>query len=199
MPAPNLVLNDVLLTTIQGLLFGQRTITTFHWKVIAVGIDVPVTSVATAMATEILPDFVLMISEDWSCDITTVRRIFPGPTRTFSHSPGTVAGAIADDSLPPSVTGVISRYGNGAARTNRGRIYVPGVPEGWHLAGQLTTAGFNAYTSFRPFLDLPLVSPLDFTLDPVLLRRPATTTLIEGSIARKILRQQRRREIGVGI
>ena len=199
MAAPVSAVNDILLTTIQGTLFAQRTITTFHWKVATIQPEVNLQNLLLGFNTLLLAEWQAMLSEDWLGDITTIRRLSPSPTRTFTESIAGTNGTVADDSLPPSTAGVISRFGNGASKSNRGRIYVPAVPEAWHLAGQLTAAGVAAYDAFRPVLDLTADLGGIATLEPVLFKKPNLTLLIEGSTTRRILRVQRRREVGVGV
>lgn len=198
MPSPNLIAGDVLLTTIQGSLFGQRTITTFHWAITSIPPNTNLLTVLTNLEANLLPDFRTLLSQDWDGIELTGRRLFPGPTRSYSVAING-SGLVVATSCPPSVAGVISRFTNQAGKKGRGRIYVPAVPVSWHLNGLLTMAGQNAYDAFRGRLDLPTNLAGPVTLEPVLFTRPNTAVNVEGSAVRTILRSQRRREIGVGI
>lgn len=198
MASPNIIAGDVLLTTLQGTLFGQRTITTFHWSVNAMPVATSLLSLLTLLEANLMPDFKGMLSNEWSASEVTGRRIIVNATRSYSvQSVGN--GSVASSSLPPSVAGVISRFTNASGKKGRGRIYVPAVPDLWHLNGQLSQAGLNAYDLFRPRLDLPTTLAGGIALEPVLFTRPNTVVFVEGSLVRNILRSQRRREIGVGI
>lgn len=199
MAAPGIIVGDVLATQLIGQVFGQTTVTTFHWVVDAI-VGVPtLTDVLNALNTNMVPDFLDICSEDWSAQILRGRRVSPNPTRSYDVVLGGLDGVVASPSLPPSVAGVIARYTNAPGPRGRGRIYVPGVPASYHDDGLLTNLGLNSYAAFTPHLDLQKVLAGVATLDPVLFRRPNTITRIEGTKINVALRSQRRREIGVGI
>lgn len=51
-----------------------------------------------------------------------------------------IFGSAAGEALPPHDAGVVSLYSAFPGRRCHGRLYIPGVPEGQHLQGNLTTA-----------------------------------------------------------
>ena len=199
MSAPTVIAQDVVAVQVVGLLFGQQTITTFHWRINSLTGPTTLTDLLTAIATPLVPGMQPLCSNNWVAQVLRGRRVTPNPTRSYEVPIIGGTGTVVSESLPPSVAGVISRFTNSASRRGRGRIFVPAVPELFHDAGLLNNAGMNAYQAFAPMLDLPLALPLVGEIDPVLFTRPNTAVNVEGSTVRKVLRSQRRREIGVGI
>lgn len=198
MASPTIVTGDVLAVQIVGKLFEQETNTTFHWQVNSAPVDTSLTSMLTDIALIVLPDYKDCCSELWEAVAIRGRRVTPSPTRSYAVVQ-TGNGTVGEESLPPSVAGVISRFTNSNQRTGRGRIFLPAVPETWHQNGGLNLAGQAAYAAFAPILDLPITLAGGSVLDPVLFRRPNTAVRVEGTQVRTVLRSQRRREIGVGI
>jgi len=199
MASPAVIATDVLAIQIVGSLYAQTTITTFHWRINSLVGPATLTDVLNAMVTPLVGEFRDLCSNQWTATLLRGRRVTPNPTRSYEVAVVGGAGTVVSESLPPSVSGVISRFTNSALRTGRGRIFVPAVPEIWHENGQLTAAGVAAYQGFSPILDLPMAVPFVGEFDPVLFRRPNTAVNVEGTAVRSILRSQRRREIGVGI
>lgn len=199
MPPPALALGDNIIGIVKGELFGQETQTTFHWKVSETDNGSTPVDVAESMIDELLPDFLLIISEEWTSKSCYCRRVWPAPTRGFEVPTAGQTGAITAGSLPPSVAGVCSRFTNLPGPGGRGRIFVPGVPLSWHENGQLSNAGYSAYVGFLPWLDLAWDPGEGTVYEPILYKGAGVSFNIESASARKILRSQRRREIGVGV
>jgi len=112
------------------------------------------------------------------------------------------AGTAADDPTPTGVSVVLRRFAEKAGRKYQGRIYVYGSPIGNVVNSTLTDA---AYNSFRTNVLPPFIATLTLAdtseLTPVLYDGVAYNEdqIVLGGQVDRIIRYQRRREIGVGI
>jgi len=201
MAVPLLAVGDVLQITLKGLLFGQRTNNTFHYNVTATDGDQTFTEVFSQWVVDYEDLWCACVSQDWTGDVVTVRRLTPTKTRGVDFDIAWI-GTIPSASLPPSTAAVISRWNYGSGQSNRGRVFIPGIPATSHVAGRILSTGANPFASFLLLaaqMDDPCEDVPDFSLAPGLFHRFTNTwEAIEGTTARDILRQQRRREIGVG-
>lgn len=155
-----------------------------------------------------------------TCQVVQPNRLVPAEHAYSVATPGTVASS----SAPPSVAAVIKWRSNLAGKSHRGRSYLPGVPAvGWYTNGVIDVANRAVYQTFITDM-LDAFGPLgteglsDFTIysrpdpDPQWVKRvggnlvvehgPAdyggnSTHVISGALDPN-LRQQRRREVGVG-
>lgn len=202
MAGPVLVVNDVVLFTFEGLLYNQRTINSFYYKVTvvdeALDLEAAANLFSDPLADQALPP---MMSVDWKFLRVTASIIFPLNHRSAAVVGSSVVrdGQVAGDSLPPSVTVVIARRTFDRGPAGRGRIFLPGVPEAWHDSGAITDAGAAIIQAKMDDLLLPLTEGGN-TLIPVLWHRGLnTSTAVEIWTFDRVLRSQRRREIGIGI
>lgn len=189
---------DILAVTLKGRLFGQRTNNTFHYYVPTVAAGQTFTEFFSQWNVDFETLWSNFVSEDWTGDIVTIRRLGANATRGIDFGIDWV-GQVASPSLPPSTAAVISRWTYGPGPKSRGRIFIAGVPTSAHLEGELTNAAMALLTILAEQIDDEVTDPGDFAAEPVLLNRPTLTVqTLDGVTARSILRQQRRREIGVG-
>lgn len=199
MASPNLISGDVLLSVIKGRLYGQITETTFYWGITTAAGGYNLTTFVQDVITDVLPDFLDIVSSDWTTVSVYGRRMFPNPTRGQETAVGSTPGTVGATALPPHVAAVLSRYTNAPGPRGRGRVFIPAVPETFHTEGLVNAVGKAAYDAFVPWLDLPWTAPSTSQLEPVLFRRPVTAVNIESAKTQIVLRSQRRREVGVGI
>jgi len=198
MAQPTFIGLDVVAITLKGRLFGQRTNNTFHYQLLA---GTPATSAATIfsafnVAFEDL--WCALVSQDWTADLITLRRLAPNPTRTMEFNIAWT-GAVAQDSLPPSTAAVISRYNYSPGPSGRGRLFIPGIPATFHAEGQLTAPALAIAVLLAAQVDDFLEDGGTAFMEPGLWARATSLFRVtEEAVARSILRQQRRREIGVG-
>lgn len=197
MAIPTLDPGDLLEVTLKGRLFGQRTNNVFHYYV-----PVAVAQIITDFFSQWVVDFETLwensVSQDWTGDLVVIRRISPNPTRGIEFNIAWT-GSVVSPALPPSTAVVIARYGYGPGPRNRGRIFVAGVATSHHLEGSLTNAGLALYTLLAAQVDDDVVDGVALVAEPVIFHRATNTVSnVEVASARAILRQQRRREIGVG-
>jgi len=197
MPIPALDPGDILLVTLKGRLFGQRTNNTFAYYV-----SIAVAQTMTDFFSQFEVDFETLwsnaVSEDWTGDTVTIRRVGLNATRGIDFSIDWT-GQVASPSLPPSTAAVISRYNYGAGPKHRGRLFVAGVATSHHLSGELTNPGLALFALLAAQVDDAVIDGIALHAEPGLFNRATSTfEAIEVATARSILRQQRRREIGVG-
>lgn len=198
MAAPLVIPGDRLFLALEGELFLQQTINTFHYEVTGITGTPTIQDFIEGMIVIMQADFLACCSEEYNLRRWHARRIVASPTRTYTVEVGAEGGTVAADSLPPSVSTVLKRFTNLPGPTGRGRVFMPGVPTTFHDNGILTALGLAAYQAFLPHMSLPVNIPATMTLQPMLFRRPTTFRALEGAAVNTILRSQRRREIGVG-
>lgn len=199
MPAPEIVANDIVIGVLKGTVVGQSVQNTFHWRVTNTVEGYNLSNLAQDMIDEMLPEYRLLLSEDWTAVSAYTRRITPNATRGIEIFTANDAGLVVSPTLPPQVSVVCSRLTNAPGPQGRGRIFLPAVPTSFVTDGRLTNLGQTSLEAFLPWLDLDWTPDGGPTLTPILFRRPNVVTPIETALARSISRSQRRREIGVGI
>lgn len=202
MAGPNLVLGDVIHITGEGILFGQRTINDFYYvKTVTddvVSLSDMLDNWITVNGDQILPP---VTSTDWEFFRGTADLIFPVNRRSAQvvSTQEMRDGQIAGGSLPPSTTVVVARRTSIRGPSGRGRMFFPAVPTNWHDDGFLAAAGVTAYNGILADLALP-ISVAGNEFQPCLYHRlPAGFDVVEYWTFDRVLRQQRRREIGIGI
>lgn len=199
MPAPTLAANDVLIGVIKGTLFNQTVESTFHWKVTSVPNGYNLLTFVEELAAGFLTDYAECMSISWAASAVYARRISAPATRGVETIPTATPGVVNSVSLPPATAAVLSRYTNVAGPKGRGRVFMPAVPTSFHLNGLLTNAGVDTYGGFLPRLDLTFTTTAGAVLEPVLVSTTGEATNVETAKVQRVLRVQRRREIGVGI
>lgn len=197
MSVPSLEPGDIVELTLKGRLFGQRTNNVFHYY-----IAIATAQIFTDLFSQWVVDFQTVwedaVSEDWTADTVTIRRLGANATRGVDFNIDW-QGNVVSPSLPPSTAVVISRYNYLPGPKGRGRIFVAGIATSHHLSGELTAPAMALFSLLAAQVDDPVVDGVQLRAEPGLFR-PATNTFngIEAAVARNILRQQRRREIGIG-
>jgi len=124
MPAPELIANDVVVGVLKGTIVGQQVQNTFHWKVTNTVAGYNLSNLAQDMIDEMLPEYRLLMSEDWTAYSAYTRRITPNATRGIEIFTANDAGLEVSPALPPQVAVVCSRLTN-APRTARPRTHLP--------------------------------------------------------------------------
>lgn len=116
---------------------------------------------------------------------------------------------VAGSALPPNNALVMRRRVGPAGRSNRGRVYLPGVPSGWQVGGVLSGSGVvDAVNNFKVEMAREMYNEAEPTPlpigSPILVKKLATGfpdsfQVVNYWDANSCVRSQRRREPGVGI
>lgn len=203
---PGIADGDAVQINAVGLFFGQVTVTTFFYK-LSFGAPIP-DGIPPALFAQAWFDgygssYEDVLSTEWSWMAVEVKD--PRTTQLWASDAVDVegAGTLAGSPLPPSVAVVVSRKSTFPGRRGRGRIYIPAVPESYHENGKLSDAGFAIYKAWSDVFHeatTDTILGVDVTKTPAVWSRLNQTAYpVQAAITRKILRSQRRREIGVGI
>jgi len=177
--------------------------------------DSDMTQLGKAFEGVVLTSLVTCWADQVSYGTLEIRRVAPagGPISGIDYVPTPGTGTIEEPAVPPSVAVVIRRRTEFLGRKYRGRIYHFGLPLSFCANGQvnLLSPGMTEMTALATILEGTIVSgdagaP---TFRPVLLAKDASivvgdnpgwrvTPLVTTQVDR-ILRSQRRREVGVGV
>jgi len=138
-------------------------------------------------------------------DVTLVRAdmqwVWPTRYRTVSKPAVPAVGQKDATTLPSGVAVVIRRFGEVASRKSQGRIYIYGLPTNDALNSQVTSAWYDEYAAGLEVATSAVLNTDDFGIyTPILWSpdRPTEKVKIVGGQVDRIIRYQRRREIGVG-
>lgn len=193
--------NDVLLFEIVGQLFGQTTISTFHYRWEADNDVDQITEAEADAAIRLVlsTPYRECLTTDWTGLLTRTFVVKPTSTIPALVTTYTPDGTVDPPTLPPANAAAITRRGSRRGPQGRGRVYLPAVPTAWTTGGLVTTT--TAYTAFATAMvsQVGVAAPLGI-LFPVLWNRTNNTnTLVDAFTVQSVLRTQRRRAIGVGI
>lgn len=124
-------------------------------------------------------------------------RVLPptaGAGRIYTYF-GTVTGAVSSEVSGAQIAALVSKYTTGYERTDRGRMYVPFVPESFVISGQITDDGRTAYlAALYPFLLNDVSFSGGGVLEPVVYsRKLGTAKDVTDVILRPVVCTQRRR------
>jgi len=191
---------------VYGRLFGQETRTKFVYKVAESTGIVEADAAAEAFAANHLSTLTDQLSNDF--EIYNLRvRVWGnlGVLAGWYDKTVNLGGEVNVESLPPSVAWVIRKFTGLPGRTNRGRWYIPGVPQDAHTEGTIDVALRPVFEDAAEDLGTNLLV-VDGTgiLTPQLVTYFPSGSLntmkdITAALPTWILRSQRRREVGVGI
>lgn len=194
-----LQVGDIIVAVMKGKLFNQSVQSTFHYRSTAVDGTYTLKNFLTGLNATLLDNYVKCVSRDWTGDVLYGRILAPVKSRGEETSLGAASGDIAEDSLPPSVAAVIGRYTLVPGPGGRGRIFLPAIPQSWNDAGLLSVAGVTAMTDLQQFMAESITPLAGNTFEPVLWKRPNLALPLTDTKIQRVLRSQRRREVGVGI
>lgn len=201
---------DIYLVVIDGAIQGQRTITTFYYRI---GTVVPGATVSLAydaiIAEWVEPGRMQALYKgctpsNWTYQATRVQKIWPQRIRALRSTTGTGPG-IRPPSELSNVAASITRFAEGATRRDRGGIRVPITPAdvtGGMIAGTLPVALEALAEEMLAGLDGSLTAGI---FSPVLFAKlppPAVGVVVSplfGTEVEFTSRVIRRRTVGLGI
>lgn len=202
--AYNLPANTILELRVVGQLHGQQTINTFHYQN-----DSAITDARPALAqylqdfeTNIYNPLVALMSEQWFCEYLSLQPIHPIRYQPMLRNPIVAGGVVTEDSVPSTTAVCLQRKAERASRRDQGRVFIPGLPVTSEAESQLTIAVSDdwddvaeemAVHQLESALTDSLLLPVLFNLD-----NPSIDVFTVSGRADRVLRVQRRREVGRG-
>lgn len=195
-----MAVNDIYQLTIVQSLHGQKILNVLHYKATqAPSSGTYEAALIQAFGVIAIPSLKAFQSEELNHEALAVQKIWPlPPTHATLDTTYSGPGLIPGDSLPTSVTSVITKVTAFAGRKYRGRVYVAGVPVTSENDSQLQVGDLAVLGAFAENLDNG-IGAVGASFQPVLWHRSSNTSdnLID-AVARPILRNQRRRQVGRG-
>jgi len=202
--AYSIVRDDILELQIVGRLHGQETRNTFHYYY-----DGPLPyadgrgyleALLTRFDTMVYGPLMDRISNEWTLTALTAQKIDAFRYRMVTNPGSVEGGQVTGNSLPSYCAVVISRFAEIATHEGQGRIFIPGIPAADERDSELSDAAFALWLSIPGLLNTTLNPTVGGPAVPTLSRTQANARrqeVIQVQL-RKILRAQRRREVGRG-
>lgn len=142
-----MAINDVYQAALRFSINGEKTANVIHCKQTSGDGSLPPNEdLAAAIVAVIWPAYQAAISNDATLQSISAKRISP----TVGGSvvvPVNAAGTIAQDTIPPNGSAVITLYSQTLSKQGRGRIYISGIPDTGQKDGLLTVAQMNLLTT----------------------------------------------------
>lgn len=213
-----MALGDHYRLAVVGDLAGQQVVNVYHYRQTSANTsansDVASLAIAfdeLALATDVLTD---PLSDDLTWQLLQSRSFpLPGTPPVGSDRAVNYPGLRASPALPPSNAVVVKRKTAFLGRAYRGRIFLPGLPSAAAVDGLITAAGtyqaeigviasflktpIQAAAAGSPSFQPELCKVIPKPIPPPDFMYQATDVTASGFD--KIIRSQRRREIGVGV
>lgn len=139
-------LDDVLEITVEGENEGTPWAAVRHYRISATLSNDDESDIVEAhWRTTILPAMAALLTDKWSAQCASVSRVAPVP-RDVDFFPWTaIPGEVTSDGVPNGTALVMKLRTNATGPRNRGRMYIPGLPEASTNAGLLTAAVRTAW------------------------------------------------------
>jgi len=208
------MIGDTHRVAVIASLHAQETVNTFYYTQTA-GVGLADLALAATLANGILASawwtaYLALHSDEWTAvrfEIAQVSNVGPGHgllSPTYEIDIVDADGTEVSSSLPSSMAFVVRRRTNLPGRRGYGRIYLCGFPVTWEVDSAVNTAHVDFVAAITPFLanvNADLInggitwSPRHYSpsLDAV------RANVIRQWAYDSVLRNQRRRQIGVGI
>lgn len=197
-----MAVGDIFRVGIVQTLHAQTVVNILHYRqtVDDGGAPSNAAKLASSIIATIVPAMKAVQSSELVHDWVTCQKIWPlPPNLTHIDVGGAGAAGVAIDSLPTSVAVVITKLTNFAGPKYRGRMYVAGLPEEHEADSQLAPGQVANWETLGTLLDDNLSNTGD-SWSPVIWHRDSSTwDVVTSHLVRPRLRNQRRRQIGVGI
>lgn len=193
-----MAVGDLFQLNVVGKVHGQTTVNTFYYRIKVQAAGDPRQKLIDCWIAGCHTDYVACLSSEWTTDHFEAAGLQPVLPKVdfFDATPGAVAGVC----LPSSVAAVMRRKTLTPGRTGRGRVYLPAIPNSFEDDSKIAVAAQPTYTALGLSLGLDIVDA-GWTFTPQHVRRkPALQGLdIDRWTLDSIMRNQRRRQVGVGI
>lgn len=206
-------LQDVFRLAVSARLHGQQTINTFYYQQTAgagsAGFALAANLSQAVLAADWWPAYIDLHSDDWTVEKFAIQQLANTSPNgilspTYEIDVVDVVGTQLGDSVTSSVAVVVRRRTETPGRSGMGRIYLAGFPAQWTLTSRINTdvvAYQQASDEFLANINVDLVnagltwSPRHFAAKQATLK----ATTIRSWTIDTVLRNQRRRQLGVGV
>lgn len=197
------MLNDVYQAIVQQRAYNQTIQNVLYYRETSNTPGNHQTELAIALDLNMAPVYASNLNVDWAYVAMDVALVFPLPRTDFTRvNTGATGGSLAGAILPINACAVLTKKTGLAGPMFRGRVYVSGLTMDDVDDGQLDVSGLANMQDIADEIEAPQISGL-ITFAPCLFGPghvgPSNTTLIAEVIPRPIIRNQRRRQVAVGI
>lgn len=192
--------NDVLRLCVLGRLHGQRIMQVHHYRQSTSQTGNQAPALVDAFRVDVEPSMIACLSTEYELEGYLCQRVNPLPVLAAYELPVVgVFGTVTGGSLPSSMAAVITKRTLLAGPKFRGRNFYAGVPLSHETDSKITPAGLNLWDTFSTALVNIITSGTGVGFVPIVYNRALqTSTEVSQCVARVILRNQRRRQVGRG-
>jgi hypothetical protein len=192
---------------LEGTLDAQRVMNLLHYRVSytsggPAGEDELFNALHAAITPtgELIPRYLACISTDFTLD--RIRYQVVAPTRTrFRYKDMGITGTGGAPACPPADSACITLRGDGAGRTNRRSLHLPGLPFDWVNQGKVDPGFLTNFANLRLKLEHIYTVLTTVDLQPCIWHRTnyVQSVQIKDSQLQDSVRTMRRRVLGRGI
>lgn len=196
-----MAVNDIYQVNMVGRLHGQQTINVFHYIETTTPAGSAEAALAQGFGAGVASEVKNAASVEWELEKISVQQIRPlPPLLPVEDASAAGPGAVAGESLPTSVAAVVTKRTGLAGRAYRGRSYFAGVPQSQEVDSQLSSAALLLWQDVADQMAQPISVAPSGAFDPIVYHRAlGTGNVIVSGLARPVLRNQRRRQVGKGV
>lgn len=193
---------------IIGRLHGQRTRNVFHYLYDPDGVALTDGKAAAENARDDFQTFMVdplltLVSNEYTIEKLSAQWILPTRYRAVVDD-DLQTGGVTGNSLPSYCAAVISKYADFAGASWQGRTFFAGIPVTSEEDSQLEETAYNGFVALAaqfleplnlgvPGADVFMVVSTPASFFPINVNAEVTE-----AVANRVLRAQRRREVGVG-
>lgn len=195
-----MAVGDIFLVTVVQDLHGQTCLNTCHYRETVSAGAAGAATLGAGIDGRIAAGWRPSLSDEWEYIYTQTQKIAPGtPEYPVTVATGGGLGAVVGASVNTSTAIVFTKRTALAGRKYRGRFYVTGFPVAYLDESELTPAGVAAMGPLGAAL-VGAFTGGGYTFEPVLYHRnDGTNTPIVAPVLRSTVRNQRRRQLRIGI
>jgi len=195
---------SIVEVAIRGTLFGQRTLSLFHYRYntnVNAANGFPIIDLLATILNDaggLVENYAACCSQNLTIDFLSIQKVHPAPRiRRYNFDPSAPTGTNIAACLSPNHACAITRQADEATRHGTGTLHMPAVPVTFMEDGLITGAADAAYTTLAEEM---LVHQDGGLWVPVLYNRvaPADSLNITRTTVQNTLRVQRRRTVGLG-
>lgn len=136
-----IAINDVLQVTVEGTNERMPWAWVSHLLVTAVVDTAGMVDAVATFYADLLTSLAPELTDEWQAECIKINRVAPAPMGTlFDETAYPIVGAVATDGIPNTAAAVIRFGSDEPGASNRGRMFLCGIPEEDTDGGQLTAS-----------------------------------------------------------